>query len=65
MIFIGHPWLNGLQDVKIPLDMIAYKLVKAYICASSLRKAALGVCIISIYLEFAFNESFGHNMFLG
>ncbi|KAH6818691.1 CDPK-related kinase 1 [Perilla frutescens var. frutescens] len=40
---LSHPWLAGLQDVRIPLDMIAYKLVKAYICSSSLRKAALGV----------------------
>ncbi|KAH6779602.1 CDPK-related kinase 1 [Perilla frutescens var. hirtella] len=39
---LSHPWLAGLQDVRIPLDMIAYKLVKAYICSSSLRKAALG-----------------------
>lgn len=39
---LSHPWLTGLQDVKIPLDMISYKLVKAYICSSSLRKAALG-----------------------
>ncbi|KAL3635769.1 cyclin-dependent serine/threonine protein kinase [Castilleja foliolosa] len=37
-----HPWLAGHHDVKIPLDMIMYKLVKAYICSSSLRKAALG-----------------------
>ncbi|KAL6988031.1 cyclin-dependent serine/threonine protein kinase [Sarracenia purpurea var. burkii] len=37
-----HPWLANYHDVKIPLDMIIYKLVKAYICSSSLRKAALG-----------------------
>ncbi|KAL2464572.1 CDPK-related kinase 1 [Forsythia ovata] len=39
---LSHPWLAGHHDVKIPLDMIIYKLVKAYICSSSLRKAALG-----------------------
>ncbi|KAL0359634.1 UNVERIFIED_CONTAM: CDPK-related kinase [Sesamum angustifolium] len=39
---LSHPWLAGLHDVKIPLDMITYKLVKAYICSSPLRKAALG-----------------------
>ncbi|KAG5557131.1 hypothetical protein RHGRI_007412 [Rhododendron griersonianum] len=39
---IGHPWLANYHDVKIPLDMIIYKLVKAYICSSSLRKVALG-----------------------
>ncbi|KAK3017328.1 hypothetical protein RJ639_005481, partial [Escallonia herrerae] len=37
-----HPWLANYHDVKIPLDMIVYKVVKAYICSSSLRKAALG-----------------------
>ncbi|CAA0827506.1 CDPK-related kinase 1 [Striga hermonthica] len=39
---LSHPWLVGHHDVKIPLDTIIYKLVKAYICSSSLRKAALG-----------------------
>ncbi|KAL2228152.1 UNVERIFIED_CONTAM: CDPK-related kinase 1 [Sesamum indicum] len=39
---LSHPWLAGHHDVKIPLDTITYKLVKAYICSSSLRKAALG-----------------------
>ncbi|EPS59727.1 hypothetical protein M569_15078, partial [Genlisea aurea] len=37
-----HPWLAGQHDVKIPLDILTYKLVKAYICSSSLRKTALG-----------------------
>ncbi|XP_075508868.1 CDPK-related kinase 1-like [Primulina tabacum] len=36
-----HPWLAGHHSMKIPLDMIIYKLVKAYICSSSLRKMAL------------------------
>ncbi|KAJ7976587.1 CDPK-related kinase [Quillaja saponaria] len=39
---LSHPWLANHQDIKIPLDMIIYKLVKAYICSSSLRKSALG-----------------------
>ncbi|MCD7454941.1 cyclin-dependent serine/threonine protein kinase [Datura stramonium] len=38
---LSHPWLAGHHDVKIPLDMIVYKLVKAYVYSSSLRKAAL------------------------
>ncbi|XP_019241860.1 PREDICTED: CDPK-related kinase 1-like [Nicotiana attenuata] len=38
---LSHPWLAGYHDVKIPLDMIVYKLVKAYVYSSSLRKAAL------------------------
>ncbi|XP_045793594.1 CDPK-related kinase 7-like [Trifolium pratense] len=40
---LGHPWLvNHLEDVKIPFDMIIHKLIKTYICSSSLRKSALG-----------------------
>ncbi|KAK4725581.1 hypothetical protein R3W88_028360 [Solanum pinnatisectum] len=38
---LSHPWLAGHHDVKIPLDMIVYKLVKAYVYSSSLRKTAL------------------------
>ncbi|XP_057547618.1 CDPK-related kinase 7-like [Amaranthus tricolor] len=40
---LSHPWLSGYHpDIKIPQDMIVYRLVRAYICSSSLRKAALG-----------------------
>ncbi|KAL1338372.1 hypothetical protein HN51_033020 [Arachis hypogaea] len=40
---LGHPWLaNHCDDLKIPIDMIIPKQVKAYICSSSLRKSALG-----------------------
>ncbi|KAK4769182.1 hypothetical protein SAY86_027332 [Trapa natans] len=38
---LSHPWLASHLDVKIPLDMIIYRLVKIYICSSSLRKSAL------------------------
>lgn len=38
---LSHPWLCNCQDVKIPLDIIVFRLVKAYIFSSSLRKAAL------------------------
>ncbi|XP_008464945.2 CDPK-related kinase 7-like isoform X1 [Cucumis melo] len=37
-----HPWLADHQDIKIPLDTITFKLVRSYICSSSLRKSALG-----------------------
>ncbi|XP_028761495.1 CDPK-related kinase 7 [Neltuma alba] len=38
-----HPWLaNHHDDMKIPLDVIIPKFVKAYTCSSSLRKSALG-----------------------
>lgn len=50
-INLGHLWLASVQNAKIPLDMIAYKLVKAYICSSSLKKDALGVCIFLVYTE--------------
>ncbi|GAB4851765.1 cyclin-dependent serine/threonine protein kinase [Ancistrocladus abbreviatus] len=39
---LSHPWLAGHHEIKIPLDMIIYRQVKAYICSSSLRKSALG-----------------------
>ncbi|XP_074306769.1 CDPK-related kinase 7-like [Silene latifolia] len=38
---LSHPWFSGYPDVKIPQDMIVYRLVRAYICSSSLRKASL------------------------
>uniref|UniRef100_A0A3Q7IJJ4 non-specific serine/threonine protein kinase n=1 Tax=Solanum lycopersicum TaxID=4081 RepID=A0A3Q7IJJ4_SOLLC len=41
---LSHPWLAGHHDMKIPLDMIVYKLVKAYVYSSSLRKTALRAC---------------------
>ncbi|XP_065853517.1 CDPK-related kinase 7-like [Euphorbia lathyris] len=42
---LSHPWLATHQDVKIPLDMIVYKLVKAYISSTSLRKSALAALV--------------------
>ncbi|XP_074564693.1 calcium/calmodulin-dependent serine/threonine-protein kinase 1-like [Curcuma longa] len=36
-----HPWLQNPEEIKIPLDIIVFKLIKAYICSSSLRKSAL------------------------
>ncbi|KAJ0977979.1 hypothetical protein J5N97_013453 [Dioscorea zingiberensis] len=38
---LSHPWLEEHQEIKIPLDIVVYKHVKAYICSSSLRKSAL------------------------
>ncbi|XP_039122543.1 LOW QUALITY PROTEIN: CDPK-related kinase 1-like [Dioscorea cayenensis subsp. rotundata] len=38
---LSHPWLKNHHDIKIPIDIVIYKHVKAYICSSSLRKAAL------------------------
>ncbi|KAL9663953.1 hypothetical protein QQ045_019347 [Rhodiola kirilowii] len=36
-----HPWLEGSHDIKIPLDIVIFRLVKSYICSSPLRKSAL------------------------
>ncbi|GMH14769.1 hypothetical protein Nepgr_016610 [Nepenthes gracilis] len=36
-----HPWLRNFIEVKVPLDILIFKLMKAYLCSSSLRKAAL------------------------
>ncbi|XP_073104598.1 calcium/calmodulin-dependent serine/threonine-protein kinase 1 isoform X2 [Elaeis guineensis] len=38
---LSHPWIRDSQEIKIPLDIIIYKLVRAYVCSSSLRKSAL------------------------
>ncbi|KAK9154390.1 hypothetical protein Sjap_001870 [Stephania japonica] len=38
---LSHPWLSTYQGIKVPLDILPFKLVKAYICSSSLRKLAL------------------------
>ncbi|XP_047160590.1 CDPK-related kinase 5-like [Vigna umbellata] len=35
-----HPWIKN-KDVKVPLDILIFKLMKAYMRSSSLRKAAL------------------------
>ncbi|XP_020978629.1 CDPK-related kinase 5 isoform X2 [Arachis ipaensis] len=37
----GHPWIKSNKDVKVPLDILIFKLMKAYMRSSSLRKAAL------------------------
>ncbi|GLT39035.1 hypothetical protein SLA2020_132430 [Shorea laevis] len=36
-----HPWIKYYKDVKVPLDILIFKLMKAYMRSSSLRKAAL------------------------
>lgn len=39
----GHPWLRNTSDIKAPLDILIFKLMKAYMRSSPLRKAALRV----------------------
>lgn len=38
---LSHPWIKNSNDVKVPLDVLVFKLMKAYLRSSSLRKAAL------------------------
>lgn len=42
LLFSAHPWLRDDSRV-IPLDILIYKLVKAYLHATPLRRAALKV----------------------
>lgn len=43
LFFLGHPWIRNYNDIKLPLDILIFRLIKAYIRSSSLRKAALRV----------------------
>ncbi|CAA3011341.1 CDPK-related kinase 5 [Olea europaea subsp. europaea] len=36
-----HPWIKNSNDYKVPLDILVFKLMKAYMRSSPLRKAAL------------------------
>ncbi|XP_014510610.1 CDPK-related kinase 5 [Vigna radiata var. radiata] len=38
---LSHPWIKNYKDVKVPLDILVFKLMKTYMRSSSLRKAAL------------------------
>lgn len=40
--FLAHPWLRD-ESRAIPLDILIFKLVKAYLHATPLRRAALKV----------------------
>lgn len=53
----GHPWIRSCQDGKISLDILVIRLVKSYLCSSSLRKAALKVrhiFVVAVTLLFSF-----------
>jgi hypothetical protein len=41
----AHPWLRD-QHGQIPLDMLVFKLVKAYLRSTPLKRAALKVDIL-------------------
>ncbi|XP_054795999.1 CDPK-related kinase 5-like [Prosopis cineraria] len=38
---LSHPWIRNYNNVKVPLDILIFRLMKAYMRSSSLRKAAL------------------------
>ncbi|KAG2311663.1 hypothetical protein Bca4012_026116 [Brassica carinata] len=38
---LSHPWIKDSNDAKVPLDILVFKLMRAYLRSSSLRKAAL------------------------
>ncbi|PKI47473.1 hypothetical protein CRG98_032063 [Punica granatum] len=38
---LSHPWLRNYNGIKIPLDILIFKMMKAYMRSSPLRKAAL------------------------
>ncbi|KAI4327477.1 hypothetical protein L6164_019932 [Bauhinia variegata] len=38
---LSHPWIKNYKDIKVPLDILIFKLMKTYMRSSSLRKAAL------------------------
>ena len=49
-LFAGHPWIKNTNDVKVPLDILILKLMKAYMRSSSLRKAALRVRLLYLFV---------------
>lgn len=38
---LSHPWIRNNNDIKVPLDISIFKLLKAYMRSSPLRKSAL------------------------
>lgn len=58
----GHPWIKN-NDIKVPLDILILKLMKAYMRSSSLRKAALRVRLLYLFVYeilFVFYDLFYH-----
>ncbi|KAK3023962.1 hypothetical protein RJ639_042852 [Escallonia herrerae] len=38
---LGHPWIRDSSEVKVPLDILVFRSMKAYMRSPALRKAAL------------------------
>lgn len=59
---LSHPWIRGYNGVKVPLDILIFKLMKAYMRSSSLRKAALRALSKTLTVDelFYLKEQFAH-----
>uniref|UniRef100_A0A7N0TE54 non-specific serine/threonine protein kinase n=1 Tax=Kalanchoe fedtschenkoi TaxID=63787 RepID=A0A7N0TE54_KALFE len=57
-----HPWLRNYNDVKIPLDILIFRLLKTYMRSSPLRKAALRALSKTLTVDelFYLKEQFSH-----
>ncbi|KAI3446024.1 hypothetical protein Pfo_002689 [Paulownia fortunei] len=55
-----HPWLQNHNEVKLPLDILIFRLMKAYMRSSSLLKAALRALskTLTVYELFYLKEQF-------
>ncbi|ONK75648.1 uncharacterized protein A4U43_C03F19090 [Asparagus officinalis] len=38
---LTHPWIRSSSEIKVPLDILIFRLLKSYMRSSSLRKSAL------------------------
>ncbi|GER35677.1 calcium-dependent protein kinase (CDPK) family protein [Striga asiatica] len=58
----GHPWIKKVNGVKVPLDLLIFKLMKAYMRSSPLRKAALRALSKTLTVDelFYLREQFAH-----
>ncbi|KAL7101309.1 hypothetical protein ACP275_08G047100 [Erythranthe tilingii] len=59
---ICHPWIRNTSEVKVPLDILIFKLMKAYMRSSPLRKAALRALSKTLTVDelFYLKEQFAH-----
>ncbi|CAA0840933.1 CDPK-related kinase 5 [Striga hermonthica] len=57
-----HPWIKNINGVKVPLDILIFKLMKAYMRSSPLRKAALRALSKTLTVDelFYLREQFAH-----
>ncbi|KAL3626787.1 CDPK-related kinase 5 [Castilleja foliolosa] len=57
-----HPWIKDINGIKVPLDILILKLMKAYMRSSPLRKAALRALSKTLTADelFYLKEQFAH-----